>query len=153
MPRCRLQASPNGLEDIEVIRTRTYLLGLLLMALALAIFASPVQAEESCCCEPAAPQTSAAACCCCEEGPAVTPFSCQMSCEQPIQQDLSFLIQAPPGFSLRAPSLSLELPEPPKEPAPPKSLLSSAVEEWAPPPSPPVASLNINLPPPSSQLL
>jgi hypothetical protein len=55
-----------------------------------------------------------------------------MTCEQPIQHDLSFLIQAPPGFLLRAPSLSLELPKPPKEPAPPKSLLSRAVEEWDP---------------------
>ena len=150
MARCRLQASPNRLEDIEVIRTRTYLLGFLLMALALAIFASPVQAKEPCCCEPAAPQASAASCCCCEEGPAASLSSCQMTCEQPIQHDLAFLIQAPPGFLLRAPALSLEIPKPPKEPAPSKTLVSRAVEKWAPPPSPPVASLNINLPPPSS---
>lgn len=137
-----------GLDPLEVIRTRAYISGFLLMALALALFASPVQAEESCCCEPAAAEAS---CCCCEEESAATVSSCVMSCDQPIRHDIGFLVQVPPGFWPCAPAVSLALP--PRKPAPPKSLVSRVVEEWTPPPSPPVASLNINLPPPSSLLL
>ena len=147
--RCRLQVSPNGLEVLEVTRTRAYL-GFLLVALALALFASPAQAHQTCCCEPVAAEAS---CCCCEEGPAETLSSCVMSCEQPTRHNIGFLIQVPPGFLPCAPAVSLELPRPPRKPAPPKSLVSRVIEEWAPPPSPPIASLNISLPPPSSLLL
>ena len=146
----RLQASPDGLEVLEVTRTRAYLLGFLLMALAMALFASPVQAEESCCCEPVAAEAS---CCCCEEGPSETLSSCVMSCDQPTRHDIGFPLQVPPSFMPSAPAVTVELPKPPRKPAPPKSLVSNIVEKWAPPPSPPVASLNINLPPPSSLLL
>lgn len=135
---------------MEVIKTRAYLFGFLLMALALALFASPVQAEESCCCEPVAAEAS---CCCCEEGPAETLSPCAMSCEQPTRHDIGFPLQVPPGFMPSAPVGSLELPKPPKKPAPPKTLVPRVIDEWAPPPSPPIAALNINLPPPSSLLL
>lgn len=137
---------------MEVIKTRAYLLSVLLMAIVMTLFASPVQAHETCCCEPVPAQAS---CCCCEDEPAqeATLSSCSMSCEQPARPDIGFLIQVPPGFLPSVPAVSVELPRPPKKPAPPKSLVSSAIEEWAPPPSPPVASLNINLPPPRSLLL
>lgn len=131
-----------------MIRTRAYLLGFLL-ALAIVLFASPARAQASCCCEPV---TAEASCCCCEQGSAETISSCVMSCDQPARHDIGFLIQMPPGFFPSAPVVCLELPRPPKKPTPPKALLSRAIDEWASPPSPPIASLNINLPPPSSLL-
>lgn len=136
-------------------RTRAYILSFLLLALAMVLFAAPVQAAESCCCEPVAAQES---CCCCEESPAeattLLSRSCSMSsCELPTRHDIGFLVQVPPGYLPSSPAVSVELPKPPKKPAPPKTLVPRAVEKWAPPPSPPIASLNINLPPPSSLLL
>ena len=130
-------------------RYRVYLFSLLLMALIMALFVAPVQAAESCCCQPVAAQES-----CCDETPAENLASCVMSCDQPTRHDIGFLIQLPAGFVLSSsPVVGVELPKPPKKPAPPKSLVSRVVEEWNPPPSPPVAALNINLPPPSSLLL
>ena len=160
-----LQVPQNGLEIIEVIRTRSYLLTLLLLAIAWGIFASSAQAhevsdgqahevaavaaDEACCCEPLAPGE---ACCCCEVQslPSVVASDCQMRCNEPITTGLAFPVQPPMGFSLRLPALHLELPKPPQaRPQPPKRLVSRVLVEWVLPPSPPVASLNINLPPPS----
>lgn len=133
-------------------RLRTYLATLMALALGFAALTTPAQARAACCCVQAI-----VTCVCC---PGAAPSqndpsacaSCEISCRPASYQNASSLIGAPSAPRILGLTTTL-LPEPPRaRPRPPRRSIALPPELWALPSTPPVASLNIDLPPPSTAL-
>ena len=128
-----------------MVRFSAYLLAFLMLTLGWTALSQPAQAKEACCCKPAA----GAACCCCSDG---VPVQCTLDCGRPSTfQGLAVEAPSPPSSRIHPSDLLVSDP-PPTRPIPARRLDWSRAEPGVLPPRPPVASLNIDLPPPPSYL-
>lgn len=125
-----------------MVRFSAYLLAFLMLTLGWTALSQPAQAKEACCCKPAAGAT----CCCCSDA---VPVRCALDCRQPSTfQGLALGAPSPP--SLRTHPFDLLVADPPPTRTIPARRLDWRYgEPLVLPPRPPVASLNIDRPPPS----